>query len=240
MVRAFILYYLNIKRTHGYEIQKFLQMQGTEQWGKIQSGSIYYALTKLEKERCIEVYKEERVGARIRKIYQITEHGKKELQKEMAEELARPISSVGSFKFITDPMLSSLSKEDSIQIIKKHIQSLEEQKDYWRKWKEIKVTNDSLELTKLSFQMTINSLEDQIKWHQELLDHIDTYIQYSHQTVQIIQSVNFDLLEETSTDDSISQEKLNYAMKLKELILEDPRNAINNLDQIIAELGKQE
>ncbi|MDD5936144.1 MAG: PadR family transcriptional regulator [Clostridiales bacterium] len=238
MVRAFILYYLNIKKTHGYEIQKFVQMQGTEQWGKIQSGSIYYALTKLEKEKFIEVYKEERVGARIRKIYQITESGKAELQREMAEELASPIWSVGSFKFVTDPMLSTLPKEECIQIIQQHIKSLQEQKDYWEKWQKVKISKDSLKLTKISFEMTIKSISDQILWHEELLKNLDMYIQLSHKTSQFIQSVDFDLLEQTNEENATNHEKLAYAMKLKKVIEEDPRNAIDNLNKIIDELTK--
>ncbi|MDV9924842.1 PadR family transcriptional regulator, partial [Clostridioides difficile] len=55
MIRTLILYYLNIKPTHGYEIQKFLQVSGADRWTKIQSGSIYYALAKLEKDGGVRV-----------------------------------------------------------------------------------------------------------------------------------------------------------------------------------------
>ncbi len=34
MIRTLILYYLNIKPTHGYEIQKFLQVSGADRWTK--------------------------------------------------------------------------------------------------------------------------------------------------------------------------------------------------------------
>ncbi|WP_235689849.1 PadR family transcriptional regulator [Clostridioides difficile] len=60
MIRTLILYYLNIKPTHGYEIQKFLQVSGADRWTKIQSGSIYYALAKLEKDGGVRVLKEEK------------------------------------------------------------------------------------------------------------------------------------------------------------------------------------
>lgn len=83
MIRGIILYYLNIKPTHGYEIQQFINMSGMDQWTKIQSGSIYYALTKLEKERNIAVCREERTGSRVRKIYEITEQGRTTLLEEM-------------------------------------------------------------------------------------------------------------------------------------------------------------
>lgn len=239
MVRAFILYYLNIKKTHGYEIQKFLMMQGTEQWGKIQSGSIYYALTKLEKEKFIEVYQEERIGSKIRKIYQITESGKQELKREMAEQLASPLVPVGSFKFMTDPMLSTLTKEECESIIKGHLLTLKEQRAYWSKWQEIKGTDTSLPLTILSFQMAITSINDQIAWHEELLKNLDVYIQCSKNTTQLIQSVDFDIFEDKVKEKHTDNEKLAYAKKLRDAILEDPRNAIDNLDRIIEDMMKQ-
>ena len=86
MIRGIILYYLNIKPTHGYEIQQYISMSGMEQWTKIQSGSIYYALTKLEKEKNIAVIREEHTGARVRKIYEITEQGRHTLMAEMRHE----------------------------------------------------------------------------------------------------------------------------------------------------------
>ncbi len=54
MIKVLILYYLSIKPTHGYEIQKFIQVNHMDEWTKIQSGSIYYAINKLEK---TETYK---------------------------------------------------------------------------------------------------------------------------------------------------------------------------------------
>ena len=238
MTSAFILYYLNIKPTHGYEIQKFLQISGTEQWAKIQSGSIYYALTKLEKEGYIRVLREERTGSRVRKIFEITEEGKKELRRQMAEELDKPIVTVGSLKFFVDPMISTLDKAEIIGILNKHIANLYEQKSFWDKWYNIKVDEHTNGLSRLSFQMTIQSLEDQIAWHQELLNNIEIYIESCQETAQIIKSFDFDTMEEEIPDTG-DAEKLQYALKLKNEILKDPQNAVHNLDKIIAELQKQ-
>ena len=131
MVKGLILYYLSIKSTHGYEIQKFIQLSGMDQWTKIQSGSIYYALTKLEKEKYIQVLKEERTGSRVRKIYEITDLGRKELEKEMRTELMTPIMETGSLKFVLYPMISVLKEKETKQLIEKHISDLEEKKKYW-------------------------------------------------------------------------------------------------------------
>lgn len=239
MVSAFILYYLNMKPTHGYEIQKFLQVSGAEQWAKIQSGSIYYALTKLEKEKHIKVLREERTGSRVRKIYEITESGRKELHQEMAEELDKPISNIGSIKFFTDPILSTLDKEEIIKIINNHIKKLEEQKEFWEKWYIVKVTDNALGLGKLSFQMTIENINYQILWHQELLEHIDDYIRAGRETEQFIKSVDFSEYDENRQILSDEEIKLQYTLKLKNEIMKDPQNAVVNLDRIIAELQGQ-
>ena len=239
MISAFILYYLNMKPTHGYEIQKFIQISGADQWAKIQSGSIYYALTKLEKDNYIRVLREERTGSRVRKIYEITESGIEELHREMAEELDKPISSIGSLKFFTDPMLSTIEKEKIIKIVDNHIIKLKEQKDFWEKWYHIKVDEQSTGLSRLSFEMTLNQLDYQIKWHQELLDHIDEYIKVGKETEQLIKSIDFDKMEENSADSEVEQ-KLQYALKLKNEILKDPENAVIDLvDKIIEELQSQ-
>ena len=89
MVRALILYFLSIKPTHGYDIQRFIEINGMDQWARIQSGSIYYALNKLEKQGFIYTLREERNGARIRKIYAVNNSGKEELRRTLKEELLK-------------------------------------------------------------------------------------------------------------------------------------------------------
>ncbi len=238
MISAFILYYLNLKPTHGYEIQKFLQVSNVDQWTKIQSGSIYYALTKLEKDKHIQVLREERTGSRVRKIYEITNTGRKELKRAMAEEMDRPITNIGSMKFFTDPMLSTLTREELSKLINNHIGKLKEQKEYWEQWYTIKVDDSAPALNRLSFQMTIDSLNYQIRWHEELLTNLDYYVEASKGTEQIIKTIDFDQMEEKSTS-SEEEQRLQYALKLKKEILKDPENAVVNLDKIIHELESQ-
>ena len=163
---------------------------------------------------------------------------KEELHKEMAEELDKPISTIGSIKFFTDPMLSTLKKEEIIKIVSNHITKLEEQKAYWEKWYGVKVDKNAMGITGLSFQMTIQSIGDQILWHQELLEHIDEYIKLSKETEHIIRSFDFDKLDANHSLTE-EEEKLQYTIKLKNEILKDPGNAVTNLDKIIEELQKQ-
>lgn len=237
MIRGLILFYLNIRPTHGYEIQKFLQISGTTHWAEIQSGSIYYALSKLEKEKFIRVLKEERTGSRIRKIYGITESGKKEMMNELKVEMAAPISNIGSMKFLTYPMLCELSREEIEDITHKHINELKEKLTYWKKWREIKVSNLSSRLDMLSFDMAIHTLESQIEWHEELVDHLDIYVSQGQEVKNYIKSFDFSNI---SSELPLSEQDVGAIVeKLKDEILKDPKNAAANLNRILEELKNQ-
>jgi len=238
MIRGLILFYLNIKPTHGYEIQRFIQLSGVDKWAKIQSGSIYYALSKLENEKNIAVLKEERTGSRVRKIFIITELGKTTLHKEMKEALASPIANVGSLKFITAPILSTLSKVEMITILTKHISELNEQKEYWEVWKKAKAGENQPKLIQISFKMAIDSIENQILWHEELLDNIDENILESGWMREIIETFDADRYE-IEGKASLAEQRVEFASGFKEAMKKDPKMAIDRLNKIIEELKTQ-
>lgn len=242
MIRGLILYYLNIKPTHGYEIQRFIQISGMDQWAKVQSGSIYYALTKLEKEKYIRVLKEERTGSRIRKIYEITELGRKELENEMRVELAAPIMETGSLKYIVYPMISVLSTQETKQIIEKHISDLEEKKNYWETWRDVKAGAMASRLTRLSFDMTIHTLEDQIAWHRELLIRLNDYREESADMAKMIKAFEPDSIPDGNQEESSRrelQERLAIIEKIKESVETDPKLALEQLNEIMETMKKQ-
>lgn len=235
MIRSLILYYLNVKPTHGYEIQKFLQLAGIDNWAKIQSGSIYYALTKLEKDGYVEVLREEKNGARIRKIYTITETGKQELQKDLQQELSMPIMPIGSDKFFLNNILDELPKDIIISTLQKHLFDLSTQKEYWEKWQQTKIAKDNTPGTeKIAFAMTIDSLKYQILWHEEILNNIEQYISLGKETRRIIQSIDFSTVDD---EDTIKvSAKLLDMQKLRDEIVNDPNKAIENIDKLIEQM----
>jgi DNA-binding PadR family transcriptional regulator len=238
MIRALILYYLNIKPTHGYEIQRFIQLSGIDKWAKIQSGSIYYALTKLEKEKNISVLREERTGARLRKIYEITSKGKNTLSEEMKEALAEPLFSVGSPKFIISPIMDSLSLEDMEKIIQKHIKELKETEEFWSTWGEIKAGKEGNVLTNLSFQITIDSIKNQIRWHEELRQNLPVYKKEGKEMSTMISLFDADSMQE-SQEITDNEERLNFLNSVKAVIINNPESAVENIDRIIEQLKKE-
>lgn len=236
MVRTLILYYLNIKATHGYEIQKFIQETGLEQWTRIKSGSIYYALSKLEKQKEIALVKEETHGSRIRRIYQITDLGKKALQTLLQEKLNEELIPSTSEKFILPAMLNRLDKDSATRIIRKHIQTLKEKENYWRHWQSIKIAKDSFELDKLTFNLTLINLEYAIKWHETLIEEYDSIIELGKKQEQFIASFNFDALEE---DNTLTPQSTRIA-ELKKKILDQSQDSKMALDELITLLSNSQ
>lgn len=239
MITALILYYLMIKPTHGYEIQKFLQVSGAEAWAKIQSGSIYYALTKLEKNGSIEELREEKTGARIRKIYQITPQGRKELIEDLCTEINTPIVPAGSSKFLLYSMFDALSKDEIERNLKKHLGELKEQQVYWKTWKEAKISDESgLEAERIAFDMSIDSLRYQILWHEELLNNLDLYIQEGSQTRHLIQTIDFAGVDASFMKATKPTAEIDEILNLRTEILKDPQKAVESIDKLLHKLQK--
>lgn len=232
IIKVLILYYLSIKSTHGYEIQKFIQINQMDRWTKIQSGSIYYALKKLEKEGLIVLKEAIGSGLKARKIYEITDKGRSELKELIKKELDNELYTSGSDKFIIYPMLNTLDKQNMIFQINNHIDKLRDKVEYLEKWKDIKVNKQSLAVEKISFEMMINNLEYQIKWHEALIEEMDKCIMASDEISNLIANFDFSNTEriEVSTNESIES--------LKQEILNNPEGASEKLEELIRKLSK--
>jgi DNA-binding PadR family transcriptional regulator len=232
MIRALILYYLSVKPTHGYDIQRFVEINGMDQWARIQSGSIYYALNKLEKQGFIYTLREERNGARIRKIYAISDSGKEELKRTLKEELLKPIGSIESDKFMIYIMFNKLTKDEITSGVKEHIKMLEEKKDWWQKGKELKVLDTTLKSEILHFDVVINTLEYQIKWHEMLIEEVDILLKFSDGVERVIGKIDFGNLEDVNykLEDC---KNLTEVQQLTDDIVSNPNNLEEKLAQLI-------
>lgn len=196
-MQTLILYYLSLKPTHGYEIQRFIEVNELDQWTKIQSGSIYYALARLEKNGLIEHTNKKNTGAKSQKIYHITDAGRQELSNLLKETIATPIGSVGSNKYFMYPLFASLDYTQLKEELDKHIKTLREKRDYLNSWKNVKINESSLEVETCSFNMMIDSLTMQIKWHQALLKDYDKIAEKHELFDRLVRTFDFDKVPNT-------------------------------------------
>ncbi len=195
MVRLLILFYLSLKSTHGYEIQKFIQLNHMEEWNNIQSGSIYYAMSKLEAEGLIKLVSKVGGNEKSKRIFEITEAGRSKLSEMAIQELAKPLGGISSEKFLIYPMVANLTKQEMTLTIENHISNLQNKLLEINKWyenKQGKVTN----IEKASFKLMRETLQNQIDWHRSFLDNLDETISAVSEITDIIKAVDF-----SSTDD---------------------------------------
>lgn len=95
---------------HGYEIERIIEERGMREWTEIGFSSIYYLLTKLEKDGFIEGRAERQAGrGPARKVYYITTAGKDACGKETLEVLSTPHRCYA-------PILSGLANFSGVEI----------------------------------------------------------------------------------------------------------------------------
>lgn len=203
-----------------------------DRWTKIQSGSIYYALNKLEKQGLIILKEEVGSGAKARKTYEITNKGKEELEILVKNELDRKLFAIGSDKFIIYPMLNTCDKQVMIKQIDDHIDKLRDKMTYLKNWQNIKIDKHTLKVEKISFEMMITNLDYQIKWHEALIEEMDKCICASNDISDLIANFDFSNAETVETSTS------GYIESLKQEILNNPQNAPEKLEELINKLSK--
>ncbi len=230
MIKAMILYFLSIKPTHGYEIQKYIQLNELDDWTRIQSGSIYYALSKLYKDSFIDLYDEQEVDSRIRKVYCITDKGKLELKELLLKEFNKPIYHVGSDKFLVYPFINEINKQKLMSTVEKHLDDLQKKLRKLEYWQARKINERSLTVEKLSFEMMVSNVNYQIQWHEALIDEIDQCIKLSHRAAELIKTVDFSEVDLSYLTDSIQSKDIKA---LKEQIFSTPEQAEEILKKYI-------
>ncbi|MBC3796924.1 PadR family transcriptional regulator [Acetobacterium tundrae] len=190
MVQLFILYYLSIKQTHGYEIQKFIQMNQMNEWNNIKSGSIYYAINKLERSGFISIVDKSNAGEKAKCIYAITEKGRLELHKIALQEMKKPLGSITAEKFLIYPIVANLNKNEIIESVTEHLRQLETEKAKIIKWEQEK-QDTSKSVEKATLSMMKETVNLQIKWHMALLDNIDETISVVDTIHQMIKTTDY-------------------------------------------------
>lgn len=233
MVKLIILYYLNIKSTHGYEIQKYIQTTGFNQWANVKSGSIYYALSKMEKDGEVKLVKETIHGSRTRKIYDITNKGRVELNKSIKLEMEKFLVPIGTEKYILPMFVDEITKSESDFIINKHLEKLNEQLEYWKYWRKIKVSDESTEVEKISFDMTISNIEYSIKWHKELLNEYEDYVHGAKKQHELIKSFDFCDIDTEMPSMENKEDSKKIINELKKIIIDNTNYSGEELEALL-------
>ncbi len=138
MTQLMLLGLIKNKAMSGYEIKQYLNLSHAEKWAGIQTGSIYYNLSKLEKEGLIEVKSVEQTGNRSSTIYSITAKGKEVFRKQLIESFSQVDATYPSKLYTSITFLGELTTEEAAEAIDKQIIVLEKELEEWENGRKLK------------------------------------------------------------------------------------------------------
>ncbi|CAM3421653.1 PadR family transcriptional regulator [Marinicrinis lubricantis] len=173
MPNLIILALLRDRPMHGYEIQQIIQTSRMDVWANLLSGSIYYALNKMEQDGLIRTNSEERTGARLRKIYAITDKGKDMFRDLVRESLLVPPHSVKSDFAVGLNWIDAVPKEEALALLQQNLQQTEQTLQQWLSGKQIKGKFGLTPLAEASFDNAIAILEQDIKYIRRVMELIE-------------------------------------------------------------------
>lgn len=168
MTNLIILAFLRDRPMHGYEIQQMIQTSRMDTWANLLSGSIYYALNKMEKEGLIEAVAEERTGARLRKIYGITKQGEQLFRQLIEDAVKLPPHSVKSDFVAALNWIETLPKEQALAYLDQNLAQLEETLALWRLGRSLKSEHGLTPIAEACFDNAIALLELDISFVQKV------------------------------------------------------------------------
>jgi DNA-binding PadR family transcriptional regulator len=131
LTRLFVLGLLLRRPMSGYEVQRILQLNRTDLWAGILSGSIYHALKKLEAEGMVTLSVTEQSGNRTRAIYAITSTGEVEYRSLLRETWRSPSPHFPSTLYAALSFTDDLPREEVLSLLDIHIAALEDQLAAW-------------------------------------------------------------------------------------------------------------
>lgn len=173
MVNLIILALLRQRPMHGYEIQQIIQTTRMDEWANLLSGSIYYALNKLEKEGLVRTEAEERTGARLRKVYAISEAGEQQFLTLVRESLKAMPHSVKSDFVVGLNWIEMVPKAEALSMIEQNIREVEQKLAEFQHGREIKASYGLSPFGEASFDNAIALLELDLGFLRRVLQLLD-------------------------------------------------------------------
>ena len=154
---------------HGYEIQQLIQLSRMDDWANLLSGSIYYALNKLEQDGLIRAEAEERTGNRLRKIYAITDEGERRFQAMVRETLRANPHSVKSDLALGLNWIDVVPREEAIRLLEDNLAQAERTRDNWLTGRAIKGQYGLSPFVMAAFDNAVAVLELDIAYLKRLI-----------------------------------------------------------------------
>lgn len=175
MTKLLVLGLLCQQSMSGYDIQNMIQMTDAERWGGILSGSIYYALKKLNEGGYVEISTIENTGYRQKAIYSITEKGRVYFETLICESLKKstvfyPTSLYSGLTFMN--MISDEKARFYLGQQRDALMNELEQLEKGREEKRVALDNKFPPLTELIFDNMFQNVKRQLEFINKVIEII--------------------------------------------------------------------
>lgn len=156
-----LLRLLSRRGYYGYELDKLIEDNQMRRWADIGFSSIYNLLLRLEKKELVTSRYEKVHGSPRRKIYEITEAGRKALLEEVRRLLKKPADIHDDF---TVGMVVSdvLGEEEFDACLREYRDFLMKKREFYKN--EMPESVKEKPRVKLAFERVRRLLEAEIKW----------------------------------------------------------------------------
>lgn len=165
-----VLGFLRMRPMHGYEIQQLIQQSRMDDWANLLSGSIYYALGKMEQEGLIRAEAEVRTGNRLRKIYTITEKGEAHFREMVRESLLASPHSMKSDLALGLTWIDAVPRDEAIRLLERNLEQVERTRDQWLLGRKIKSSYGLSPIVMTAFDNAIGVMELDIAYLKRLIE----------------------------------------------------------------------
>lgn len=175
MTKLLVLGMLSQQSMSGYDIQNMIQMTDAERWGGILSGSIYYALNKLDEGGYIEISTVESIGYRQKAIYSITEKGREYFKQLICEALKQSTVNYPTTLYSGLTFMNMISKEKARHYLEEQKESLKKELEELEKGRREKMEamdNKMSSLTELVFADMFEHVKRQLDFVNKVLEII--------------------------------------------------------------------
>ncbi len=148
---------------HGYEIEQVIEARGMRDWTEVAFSSIYYLLRKLEAQKFIRGRLQQQPGkGPARKVYRITNQGRRAWQDATLQALSSPEGSPEPF-LLGLVGIPGIPTRKVVESLRRYRERLLERRDYIHaRWRS---AGEDLPLfLEGMFDFSVNSLEARAHW----------------------------------------------------------------------------